>query len=300
MRTIGTWVAGVLAWALLATPTLVQAAEPAHGVAMHGDPAYPADFTHFAYVDPDAPKGGNLVMAAIGSFDSLNPYILKGNAAVGVGLVFETLTTQSNDEAFSEYGLLAQSIEVPDDRSWVAFTLRPEARWQDGQPVTVDDVVFSFDILKAKGAPFYRAYYANVVKAVPDGERRVRFDLRRHQQPRAAADPRPDAGAAQALLGEAASSTSRRSIRRWAAAPTGSRASMPAAASCWSGSRTIGAPTFPVNKGRNNFDEIRFDYYRDPNVALEALQGRARPTCGWRRAPGSGPPAMTARRCRRA
>src|SRR6476469_5705192 len=150
MRTIGTWVAGALAWALLATPTLVHAAEPAHGVAMHGDPAYPADFIHFTYVDPGAPKGGNLVMAAIGSFDSLNPYILKGNAAGGVSLVYETLTTQSNDEAFSEYGLLAQSIEVPDDRSWVAFTLRPEARWQDGQPVTVHDVVFSFGILEAK------------------------------------------------------------------------------------------------------------------------------------------------------
>ena len=114
-------------------------------------------------------------MAAIGSFDSLNPYIVKGSPAVGLGMVFETLTTQSNDEPFSEYGLLAESIEMPEDRSWVAFKLRPQARWHDGQPVTVDDVIFSFETLKAKGPPFYRAYYANVVKAERDGERRVKF-----------------------------------------------------------------------------------------------------------------------------
>ena len=299
MRTIGTWVAGVLAWVLLATPTLVHAAEPAHGVAMHGDPAYPADFTHFAYVDPDAPKGGNLVMAAIGSFDSLNPYILKGNAAAGVSLVYETLTTQSNDEAFSEYGLLAQSIEVPDDRSWVAFTLRPEARWQDGQPVTVDDVVFSFDILKTKGAPFYRAYYANVVKAVQDGERRVRFEFDGTSNrelplilgqmpvlPKHYWEKREfDQSTLDLPLGSGP--------YRVKSVDAGRSLVLERVKDYW-------GADIPVNKGRNNFDEIRFDYYRDPNVALEAFKaGPGRPAGGGK-LPGSGPPAMTARRCRRA
>ena len=171
---IGRAAAAVLA--VLATISTTEAA-PAHGVAMHGEVAYPPDFTHFSYVDPDAPKGGELAMAAIGSFDNLNPYIVRGTPASGIGLVFETLTTQSNDEAFSEYGLIARTIEMPEDRSWVAFELRPEARWHDGKPVTVDDVIFSLDILKTKGAPFYRAYYANVVRAVADGLNRVKFEF---------------------------------------------------------------------------------------------------------------------------
>lgn len=271
MRTTGAVLAGLAAWTLLMSGDLAQAVEPAHGVAMHGEPAYPADFTHFAYVNPDAPKGGSLAMAAIGSFDSLNPYILKGNAAVGVGLVFETLTTQSNDEAFSEYGLLAQSIEVPDDRSWVAFTLRPEARWQDGQPVTVDDVVFSFDILKAKGAPFYRAYYANVVKAQQDGERRVKFTFdgtNNRELP--------------LILGQMPVLPKhywegREFDRSTLEPPLGSG---PYRVKSVDAGRSIvlervpdywGA-NIPVNKGRNNFDLIRYDYYRDPNVALEAFK----------------------------
>lgn len=271
MRTTGAVLAGLAAWALLVVGDVAQAVEPAHGVAMHGEPAYPADFTHFAYVNPDAPKGGSLAMAAIGSFDSLNPYILKGNAAVGVGLVFETLTTQSNDEAFSEYGLLAQSIEMPDDRSWVAFTLRPEARWQDGQPVTVDDVVFSFDILKAKGAPFYRAYYANVVKAEQDGERRVKFTF--------------DGTSNRELpliLGQMPVLPKhywegREFDRSTLEPPLGSG---PYRVKSVDAGRSIvlervpdywGA-NIPVNKGRNNFDLIRYDYFRDPNVALEAFK----------------------------
>ena len=131
---------------------------PVHGVAMHGSPALPPDFAHLPYADPNAPKGGRLTLAAIGTFDNLNPFILKGNDAAGSGLPFESLTVQNLDEAFSEYGLLAETIEMPADRSWVAFTLRPEARWHDGRPVTVRDVAFSLETLKSKGEPFYRAY----------------------------------------------------------------------------------------------------------------------------------------------
>ena len=140
----------------LVTPSLVGAQEvpPAHGVAMHGDLKYGPDFQHFDYVNPNAPKGGTVTFSAVGSFDSFNPYIIKGEPAVGITLLYESLTTQSLDEPFSEYGLLAESIEMPEDRSWVAFTLRPEARWHDGKPVTVEDVIWSLETLREKGAPF--------------------------------------------------------------------------------------------------------------------------------------------------
>jgi microcin C transport system substrate-binding protein len=148
---------------------------PFHGVAMHGKPKYGPLFSHFDYVNPNAPKGGNVRLNAIGTFDNLNAFTLKGVSAVGLGSLHDTLLTSSSDEAFSEYGLLAESIEMPKDRSWVAFNLRKEARWHDGRPVTVDDVIFSLQILKTKGHPFYRAYFANVAKAEKVGDGKVKF-----------------------------------------------------------------------------------------------------------------------------
>ena len=124
--------------------TLVLVAAPAwaepliHALAMHGSPKYGPEFTHFDYVNPDAPKGGNVRLAAIGSFDTLNPFIIKGDAAAGIGGLYDSLTTASADEPFSRYGLLAESMEIAEDRSWIVFTLRPEARWHDGKPVTVE------------------------------------------------------------------------------------------------------------------------------------------------------------------
>jgi microcin C transport system substrate-binding protein len=154
-----------------------QKIHKAHGIAMHGDLKYPPDFAHFDYVNPDAPKGGMLKMGAQGTFDSFNPYIIKGNDAAGVGFLTETLLTKSADEAFSEYGLLAESVEWPEDRSWVTFRLRPEARWHDGVPITADDVIFSLDILRTKGHPFYRFYYQNFEKVTKLDERTVRIDF---------------------------------------------------------------------------------------------------------------------------
>ena len=104
---------------------------PTHGLAMHGDLKYASDFTHFDYVNPNAPKGGAVRLAANGGFDSFNPYIVRGRSAAGIGLIYESLTTGSEDEAFSAYGLLAERIETPSDRSWVSFTLRQDARWHD-------------------------------------------------------------------------------------------------------------------------------------------------------------------------
>ncbi|MHA1570697.1 MAG: ABC transporter substrate-binding protein, partial [Alphaproteobacteria bacterium] len=135
---------------------------PAHGLAMHGAPKYAADFTHFDYVNPDAPKGGAQVSEAIGTYDSLNAFIISGNPAVGVGLIYDSLTVSALDEPFTQYCLLCETMEVPDDRSWVEYTLREDARWHDGMPITVEDVIFSFNVLREQGHPFYRAYYSSI------------------------------------------------------------------------------------------------------------------------------------------
>ncbi len=254
---------------LMAVPGALAA--PAHGVAMHGDLAYPPDFTHFAYVNPDAPKGGDLVMAAIGSFDNLNPYIVRGSPASGLGLVYDTLTTQSNDEAFSEYGLLARTIEMPEDRSWVAFELRPEARWHDGLPITVDDVIFSLNILKTKGAPFYRAYYANVVEAVADGPNRVRFvfDGTTNRELPLIVGQLP---VLPKHYWEGRDFEKTTLDPPLGSGPYRIKSVDPGRSIVYERVPDYWGAEIPVNKGRNNFGEVRYEYYRDPNVALEAFK----------------------------
>jgi len=182
----GRWLIALVIAALAVSAGEGQAGEvyTGHAIAMHGAPKYGADFAHFDYVNPDAPKGGMVRLAANGSFDSFNPYIIKGLAAAGVELLFETLMESSADEAFTEYGLIAGKIEVAADRSWVTFTLREEARWHDGSAITVADVIFSFETLKAEGAPLYRYYYADVASVEDLGDRQ---DLR--GEPQKASDP---------------------------------------------------------------------------------------------------------------
>src|SRR3546814_6566194 len=125
---------------------------------MHGEPKYPPDFKHFDYVNPDAPKGGTARLAAEGGYDSFNQFIVTGRPAAGLGLLYDTLMVNAADEAFTEYGLLAETVAVPEDRSWVAFTLRDDARWHDGKPITVEDVIWTFETLREQGDPFYRFY----------------------------------------------------------------------------------------------------------------------------------------------
>jgi len=149
-----------------------------HAIAMHGEPKYGKDFKYVDYVNPNASKGGKVVFSTTGSFDSFNPFILKGTSAAGIGNLFETLTTSSSDEAFTEYGLLAETIEWPDDRSWVAFTLRKEARWHDGKNVTPEDVIWTFNTLMKKGHPFYKYYYGDVVEVIKESELKVRFNFK--------------------------------------------------------------------------------------------------------------------------
>ena len=151
-------------------------AQPVHGLAMHGAPKHPAGFRNFPYVDPDAPRGGRLTQGMLGTFDSLNPFIIRGVSATGLReYVFESLMARSADEPFTLYGLIAESVELPPDRAWVTFHLRPEARFADGQPITPDDVLFSHAILKEKGWPYHRSHYGKVAKAEKIGERSVRF-----------------------------------------------------------------------------------------------------------------------------
>ena len=147
-----------------------------HAIAMHGEPKYGPDFAHFDYVNPYAPKGGTLRLANQGTFDSFHGFIPKGNAA-GTGSV-ETLLMSSADEPFTEYGLIAETIEYPKDRSWVIFNLRDEARWHDGEPITADDVVWSFETLTSKGSPQYRFYYGGVGAVEKLELRRVKFSFR--------------------------------------------------------------------------------------------------------------------------
>ncbi len=153
------------------------AAQPRHAIAMHGEPAWAANFSTVPYANPDAPKGGRLVQGALGTFDSLNPLIVKGLPAQNIrGYVIESLMARGYSEPFTLYGLLAQSVETDDERTFVTFTLDPRARFSDGKPVTPDDVLFSWQLLRDKGRPNHRTYYSKVKKVEISG-RNVRFDL---------------------------------------------------------------------------------------------------------------------------
>src|SRR3954452_137665 len=153
-------------------------AEESYAIAMHGRPALPADFSHMPYVNPDAPKGGRLVQGLLGTFDSLNPLIVRGLAVQQIrGFVFESLMARGNDEPFTLYGLLARSIETDDARAFVTFRLDPRARFADGKPVLAEDVLFSWALLRDKGRPNHRLYYAKVTRADAPDQRTVRFDF---------------------------------------------------------------------------------------------------------------------------
>jgi peptide/nickel transport system substrate-binding protein len=167
--------ASLLAAMAMAGPA---AGEPVAALAMHGAPQHAAGFLHFPYVNPDAPKGGRITLGTLGTFDSLNPFIIKGVAPPGVReYVYESLMTRGADEPFTLYGLIADTVEVPEDRSSITFHLRPEARFSDGMPVTPQDVLFSHQILKSLGQPYQRTYYSKVTKAEQVGPRSVRFTL---------------------------------------------------------------------------------------------------------------------------
>ena len=261
---------------LLAVPAARAAdtAGPAHGIAMHGDLKYGPGFTHFDCVNPDAPKGGELRLYALGTFDSFNPFIIKGNPDDGSGRIYDTLLTSSADEPFSEYGLLAESVETPPDRSWVTFRLRKEARWHDGQPVTADDVLWSYETLRSKGQPFYRAYYANVDKAEKLDERTVKFTFKPGENRELPlimgqltvlpkhywASREFDATTLDPPLGSGPYRIGTFEAGRWS--------SYERVPDYW-------GKDLAVNRGRHNFDRVRYDYYQNMTVAQEALKAGA-------------------------
>ena len=243
----------------------------AHGVAMHGSLKYDEGFAHFDYVNPKAPKGGLVRLSRIGTYDTLNPFILKGLPAAFLGLTFESLMVSSQDEAFSQYGLIASHIEIPSDRSSVTFTIREEAKWHDGTSITVADVIFSFETLLEFGHPFYRAYYRNVIRADDLGFRRVRFSFangnnwelplimgqlviipkiyfKNNNFQKSTLEPILGSGPYKVHAFDAGRTISYKRISNY-----------------W-------GKNLPVNRGRYNFDIVRIDYYRDSTVALEAFK----------------------------
>ncbi|MAZ00385.1 MAG: hypothetical protein CMH32_07610 [Micavibrio sp.] len=247
-----------------------QAAEKVHGMAMHGDLKYGPDFTHFEYVNPNAPKGGTLKEHSIGTFDNLNGFIMKGVAAGNLSLLYDTLLSASEDEPFSEYGLLAESVERADDNSYIRFNLHPSAKFHDGKAVTPEDVIWTFNTLLEKGLPFYRAYYGAVESVEKTGEQQVTFTFKDKTNkelplilgqlpvlPKHYWDGKDFASTTlEAPLGSGP--------YKIKAVDAGKRIVYERVTDYW-------GKDLPVNKGRYNFDTIELDYYRDATVAVEAL-----------------------------
>ncbi|MGH6967887.1 MAG: extracellular solute-binding protein [Stellaceae bacterium] len=255
----------------IAAPALGQ---PRHGLSLFGDLKYPPGFKHFDYVNPDAPKGGTIKYAATGTFDSFNPFILKGVPAAGIDLMFDTLMASSDDEPASSYGLVAASVEVAPNKNSVIYNLRPQARFWDGTPITADDVVWTFDTLKTKGHPRYRLYYADVLKAEALGAHRVRFTFRTGTNREL-----PSIVGEMPVLSKAYWSTHDFS-KTTLTPPLGSGsyklvAFEPGRYVVYRRVADYWGKNLPVNVGRYNFDEIRYDYYRDQSVALEAFKAGA-------------------------
>lgn len=247
-------------------------AAPQHALTLYDEPPkYPANFKHVDYVNPDAPKGGTFRESAMGSFDSLNPFISKGVPADNIGLVFDTLAQQGLDEPITEYGLIAGKIEKAPDNSWVRFYLRPEARFHDGHPVHAEDVVFTFDTLIKQGSPIYRTYYADVAEVVAEDPLRVLFKFK-HTSNREL----------PLILGQLPVLP-----KHWWAGRDFAKSSLeiplgsgpykvaevkPGRSIRYERVKDYWAKDLPINKGLYNFDYRISDYYRDSTVALEALK----------------------------
>ena len=247
------------------------AGEPTHGLALYGDLKYGPNFTHFDYVNPDAPKGGTLRLNAIGTYDNFNAFALKGVKADGIGNIFDTLMAGSADEPDSEYGLIAESVAVAPDRLSVTFNLRKEARFRDGSPVTPEDVIWTFNTLKEKGDPFYHVFYADVVNAEKTGERSVKFTFRSAENRKL-----PLNLGGLAILSKAYWAThdfEKPSLDiPLTSGPYTIDSFDPGRSVTYKLVPDYWAKDLPVNRGRNNFEIMRYDYYRDASVALEAFK----------------------------
>ncbi len=254
----------------------IAASAPMHGIAIIGDPALPADFDHLPYANPDAPKGGKLTYGVVGTFDSLNPMIVQGGTTSARGLqdpvfgnlVFESLLSRSADEPYTLYGLIAEKVETPPDRSWVEFTINPKAKFSDGVPVTVDDVVFTMELLRDHGNPNFKARYSKIDSVDRVGQYGVRFNIAKAKDrelplllglmpvlPKHAIDVdtfekstlTPIIGTGPYILSEVHPpeyTVYKRNLDYW-------------------------AKDLPIKRGFDNYDEIRVDYYRDATTMFE-------------------------------
>jgi peptide/nickel transport system substrate-binding protein len=262
--------------ALWGAPSLV-AAEPAHAIAMIGEPALPPGFDHLPYANPEAPKGGRIAYAVFGSFDTVNPLNSKGNPARGFqdgvfgNLVFESLLMRSADEPFTLYGFLAETVETPPDRGWVEFTLDPRAKFSDGTPVTPEDVIFSQELLRDHGRANMRTYYAEVERSEKVGERGVRFHFENaHDRelplilglmpilPKHATEPDTfEKTTLTPLIGTG---------------PYLAAEITPPSRTVFKRNPDYWAKDLPIKRGFDNFDEIRIEYFRDVNSMFEAFK----------------------------
>ncbi|WP_083217505.1 extracellular solute-binding protein [Thioclava sp. SK-1] len=263
--------AGLLALAPLWQGSMAHA-QPQYGIAMYGEPALPEGFGALPYANPDAPKGGRIRMGEAGTFDSLNPYILTGRFAQGISdYTVETLMGRSYDEPFSLYGLLAQSVETDPARTWVEFTLRPQARFSDGSPVTVEDVIWSYETLGTQGHPRYQNSWGKVASIEKTGERTLRITFTQPERELALImGMRPILQKAQyegknfaELTTEAPIGSGPYVLDR---VETGKYITFKRDPNWW-------GKDLAFNQGKWNFDEIRYDYFGDGNVVFEAFKG---------------------------
>jgi microcin C transport system substrate-binding protein len=264
--------------ALLLSPAAAEDAQTHHhALSLIGQPKYPADFTHFDYVNPDAPKGGRVRMGAIGGFDSLNPVLYRGEKASGLGLVYESLMSDSIDEPSTSYGLIAEWASYPPDYSSVTFKLRDNARWHDGTPITPEDVIYSLEVNK-KANPRMGLYYKNVSRAEKTGDNEVTFyfDTKGNRE-------LPMIMGQLTILpkhywtGKDANGVQRDPMKTTLEPPLGSgpyriKEVSPGRFITYERVADYWGKDLPVNKGLWNYDEIRFDYYRDQTVAFESFK----------------------------
>ena len=247
-----------------------------HGISTFGELKYEKDFTHLEYVNPNAPKGGEVSIWAFGSFDSMHPYTTKGRSGSLSSIFFESLLTGTSDEIDASYGLVAENIEYPEDRSWVIFNMRPEAKFSDGSPLTADDVLFSYELLKDKGLPSFRAVIEKEIEKVTIiNKHKIKFEFKKGIPTR----DLPASAGSLPIFSKKYYQTTGVNFEDSTLEPA--IGSGPYTLEKMDVGQTIvykrnpdyWGTNLPINKGRNNFDKIRIEYFADYNSAFEGFKG---------------------------
>ena len=260
----------LIIFCLIAYPSFGQV-NISHAIAMHGEPKYNNNFLNLDYVNPNAPKGGKVVYSSTGTYDTFNPFTLKGTAVAGIGNLYESLTTSTSDEPFTEYGLIAETIEWPDDRSWVAFKIRKEAKWHDGKKITPEDVIWTFNTLIEKGHPFYKYYYGDVVEVKKIDNLTVRFNFKGNTNLEL-----------PLILGQLPVLPkhyweNRNFEETTLEIPVGSGPYRidsfdPGRSITYSRNENYWGSNLAIKKGTDNFGQIKYEYYKDRGIEREAFK----------------------------